>query len=207
MIEVDTPGFLITKKTAKILETVAPRCLIDPLLVCAKKKKELGNYWLSRGYDENGRVMEMTRETRGMHQAYTDYEMLEFNEWFGPIVKEYADQNFFTEDRVLIKSQEYYLWYDVGVGVSLHADDSSNGSCNTPHRVITVLMYLNNDYTGGEISFPSHGVFKKPLVGEILIFPGNRLFKHAVAPITSGNRYAVMQSYDLPINQPCCGQT
>lgn len=204
MIEIDTPGFLLTRKTATILSTSIPTSMVKPMFVGASIALEQNRYQLSRGYNNQGQPIELSRDVRGTHQAHPGYEVLDFNEWLQPVLNEYVMNNFFASDRRVVKTQEYYLWYEPGAGISLHADDSTANSTNTFYRVVTVLLYLNDDYEGGEISFPAQGLTKKPSPGDLLIFPGNKAFKHVVAPIVSGHRYALMQTYDLPLLEGCC---
>lgn len=180
--------------------------MIEPMLIGAKSVVERGDYWLSRGYNNKGQPVVLTREQRGTHQAHTGYETFEFNEWLTPILREYVDNNFFASDRGIVKTQEFYLWYEAGAGISLHADDSTANVLQAVYRVVTVLLYLNDDYEGGEISFPAHDLTLKPSPGDLLIFPGNKSFKHVVDPIISGHRYAIMQTYDLPLLTNCCPQ-
>jgi hypothetical protein len=54
---------------------------------------------------------------------------------------------------------------------------------------IATLIYLNDDYEGGEIYFPDHGIGFKPEPGDLLCFPDNPDFVHGVKEITSGTRY------------------
>ena len=51
------------------------------------------------------------------------------------------------------------------------------------------MMYINDDYTGGEIVFPELGFEYKPSAGDILIYRGNLL--HSVNPVVSGSRYTI----------------
>lgn len=60
------------------------------------------------------------------------------------------------------------------------------------------LVYLNDDYEGGEIYFPDHGVEIKPSTGELIFFPGTNLYTHGVKEITSGYRYAMMTFFTTP---------
>lgn len=54
------------------------------------------------------------------------------------------------------------------------------------------LTYLNNDYEGGEIYFPQHGLEIKPDPGELVFFPGTHYYLHGVKEVTKGNRLAFM---------------
>jgi predicted 2-oxoglutarate/Fe(II)-dependent dioxygenase YbiX len=54
---------------------------------------------------------------------------------------------------------------------------------------ITALVYLNDDFVGGEIRFPKHGITISPRAGALLLFPSGCMYPHEVLPITSGRRY------------------
>jgi hypothetical protein len=192
----DTPGFLLTKKDANIWQSIVPNYLTEPLLNNAKRLRDENKFILSSGYGKDGKSIKLTREQRGTHQCNAGLETIKLNEWLYPKLVEYANTAFFVENRKLLKTQDCYLWYDPGFGITLHADDSTNGSRNF-HRVLTVLVYLNDDYEGGEICLPQHNFILKPKVGDVLAFPGNRLFQHEVKPIISGHRFAIMQTYNL----------
>lgn len=62
-------------------------------------------------------------------------------------------------------------------------------------RTLSVVMYLNDDYEGGEISFPQVGVTIKPESGSIIFFPSNFVFTHAVSEMKNGTRYALPNWY------------
>ena len=58
-----------------------------------------------------------------------------------------------------------------------------------PKSILTVTIYLNDDYDGGEVSFLKEGVDEvivyKPKAGDIVIFPSCEPFHHAAMPIKS----------------------
>jgi len=56
------------------------------------------------------------------------------------------------------------------------------------NRDITLLLYLDDDYDGGEVIFPDYGMMIKPSIGQIITFPSNRNFRHGVNPVTKGYR-------------------
>ena len=63
-------------------------------------------------------------------------------------------------------------------------------------RVATVLVYLNDDFTGGETSFPDHGLVIRPRVGDAIIFDNVDAAGHALAtarhagePVRSGVKW------------------
>lgn len=59
-------------------------------------------------------------------------------------------------------------------------------------RDLSLLLYLNEGFEGGEIVFPNFGLSLPPKRGLLIIFPSNRLYLHAARPVKSGVRYAVV---------------
>jgi predicted 2-oxoglutarate/Fe(II)-dependent dioxygenase YbiX len=51
------------------------------------------------------------------------------------------------------------------------------------------ILYLNNNYSGGDIKFTRHGVSVSPKAGTLLLFPSTDMYLHEVTEITSGIRY------------------
>jgi predicted 2-oxoglutarate/Fe(II)-dependent dioxygenase YbiX len=58
-------------------------------------------------------------------------------------------------------------------------------------RALSVLIYLNDDYEGGEISFPISNITIKPKAGSVVLFPSNFLYVHTISDIVSGTRYSI----------------
>lgn len=58
-----------------------------------------------------------------------------------------------------------------------------------PKPILTVTLYLNDDYEGGEIAFLKDGAEKviiyKPKAGDVVVFPSSNPFQHAAMPILS----------------------
>jgi predicted 2-oxoglutarate/Fe(II)-dependent dioxygenase YbiX/peroxiredoxin len=69
-----------------------------------------------------------------------------------------------------------------------HRDNTTKG---TAHRRFAVSINLNDDFEGGEVSFPEYGPrsFKAP-VGGAVVFSCSLL--HAVSRVTRGQRYAFL---------------
>jgi hypothetical protein len=51
------------------------------------------------------------------------------------------------------------------------------------------LFYFNDDYEGGELYFPQHGIEFQPVAGAAYFFPGDMNYTHGVRPVKSGNRF------------------
>ena len=73
----------------------------------------------------------------------------------------------------------------------------------SPQRMLTCLVYLNEDYEGGELIFNTvrddsgHVIKLKPKTGELIIFPSDIRFMHEVLNVTMGQRYSIVGWYRL----------
>lgn len=91
-----------------------------------------------------------------------------------------------------VKSREHtihLLKYGVGGHLPAHQDQGISS------RVLSSVMYLNDDYVGGEIEFVNSKIRIKPEAGSIIFFPSNFLYVHEVYPITDGFRYSMPHWY------------
>jgi hypothetical protein len=84
--------------------------------------------------------------------------------------------------------------YNTGSKMSAHNDAYSyvkkDGQPVKPS--LTAILYINDDYTGGEIDFIHDDLKIKPKSGSMVIFPSDK--HHEVLEILSGNRY-MTQTY------------
>jgi hypothetical protein len=53
----------------------------------------------------------------------------------------------------------------------------------------TALLYLNEDYIGGELFFKNKNIKFKPTKGSLIIFPGNEI--HEILLLEKGDRYMI----------------
>ena len=61
------------------------------------------------------------------------------------------------------------------------------------------LLYLNDDYLGGELVFPEQGLSIKAKSGSLIFFEGDYKKPHGVNEVTSGTRYNLVTFYE-PVN-------
>lgn len=73
--------------------------------------------------------------------------------------------------------------YATGEELGLHTDTNHGG----PFTNHSLVIYLNDDHEGGEISFPEQGLVIKPQAGTIVAFPATTL--HESLPVTKGNKW------------------
>jgi len=89
------------------------------------------------------------------------------------------------------------LRYYTGGYYGVHADSERfDGATGTwwrfLNRDISLLLYLNDEYEGGKISFPNFNYRYQPGKGDLLIFPSDHCYLHAAEPVTGGVRYAAV---------------
>ncbi len=86
-----------------------------------------------------------------------------------------------------IWDQPYILKYsmDGQKGMGLHHDE----------ELIAMVVYLNDDYTGGGTHFPLQKVTGKPPAGSALVFDGGISHPHMGVPVTSGCRYLLLGGF------------
>jgi predicted 2-oxoglutarate/Fe(II)-dependent dioxygenase YbiX len=85
-----------------------------------------------------------------------------------------------------------FLYYNVGGKYDLHNDSEDFVDGNLQRvceRDVTILLYLNDDYEGGELEFPDWNCTFKPKAGTLIAFPSYIEFSHRVHPVTKGKRY------------------
>ena len=87
---------------------------------------------------------------------------------------------FDVEDYSLLKysgGQYYKAHYDGGTDTA---------------RSVSAILYLNDDYTGGEIEFVNYGIKIKPKAGMLILFPSNYAYRHIAHPVETGTKYAIV---------------
>jgi hypothetical protein len=106
------------------------------------------------------------------------------NEQVEPLVIEYAKQNGIFE----LKNEGYHIVrYTKGQFFAEHTDATSE----YPRRV-SAIVYLNDDYEGGTITFTKINASFKPEENTIMIFPSSKDFAHSADPVISGTKYAII---------------
>jgi len=77
--------------------------------------------------------------------------------------------------------------YIKGAGMGSHVDDYGTNPRVKP--IMSAVLYLNDDYEGGELHFKEQGITIKPEAGSVIIFPSVEPFYHESKEIISGNKY------------------
>jgi hypothetical protein len=90
-----------------------------------------------------------------------------------------------------------------GTFLGQHSDTSADYTYGMPEpsdqiatrNTISCIVYLNEDFSGGEHYFNYLDIEYKPKTGDIMMFPSNYIAAHEVKPVTSGNRYTYLGWY------------
>ena len=157
--------------------------------------------WIDAGVKTDGEahINKKSRDTLALAVPYNDKEIKEFVgfsgaffsslsniflKYFEPLENDYkVSYNLATDWH----DQYTILKYGVGQKFVNHIDDHRDYL-----RRMSTIYYLNDDYEGGELIFPRFGIKYKPKANDFIIFPSNYIYNHSVAPVTSGQRYAVV---------------
>lgn len=89
------------------------------------------------------------------------------------------------------------IWHEGGYAPP-HSDSSDlEGNLNAFQiNKYVGILYLNDNYEGGELYFPDHDISIKPEACEFIIFPGGFENIHGVKEIESGDRYTIVSFWD-----------
>ena len=79
--------------------------------------------------------------------------------------------------------------YSIGADMGPHTDSEDPTTEN--HPIVSGVLYLNDTYDGGEISFINQGLDIKPEKGSLLIFPSYPPYTHHPKQVLGGNKYIV----------------
>ena len=102
-------------------------------------------------------------------------------------VKKYSKK--FIDNRDLYVTENLIAFYEKNSFMDAHVDAPDEV------EVVSTVIYLNDDYTGGELSFPEieNGYFYTPEKYELVYFP--TAYLHGVNLVKSGKRYIITISY------------
>jgi len=75
--------------------------------------------------------------------------------------------------------------YSTGKQMGPHVDSYDDG--RSP--VLSVVLYINDNYDGGELSFKDQGVVIKPSAGSLIAFPSVAPYYHESMIVTKGLKY------------------
>lgn len=79
------------------------------------------------------------------------------------------------------------LRYEDNAEYHIHTDASPQNG-----RVMSLVAYFNDGYTGGNLEFPVFGVNLQPSAGSVILFSSAYPYQHVAHPVTRGTKYSLV---------------
>lgn len=114
----------------------------------------------------------------------------QIHNYFGLLLEDHLKSYSQTFDCNYGEHENYGLLKYEGA-TSDHYDAHFDGPIST-RRWISAILYLNDDYEGGEIEFIAFNEKYKPKAGTLILFPSNYAYTHIAHPVTKGTKYAIV---------------
>jgi hypothetical protein len=150
---------------------------VDVALKISEYAKKYSDDFLEYGNGEQEFTVHTYNEI-----ASRDKEVLHLMQEYAHKVYDFVLENYEGPFQDFIDEKTHIAKFTAGRGMHEHFDS------NRPNDIAT-LVYLNNDYVGGDIYFPKYNISYKPNPGDLLCFPDNPDYIHGVKVIDLGTRY------------------
>lgn len=88
--------------------------------------------------------------------------------------------------------------WQIGAFAPFHSDNTDmegNPSAWEKSKLVC-LLYINDDYEGGELDFRDHDISIKPVAGQLITFPGGFKNIHQVLPVKGSTRHTIGAFWD-----------
>ena len=124
-----------------------------------------------------------------LRDRYPDYN------WFFKMLEERAKPIFSKEYGISDFSflPITSIFRRTGHGLDVHTDevDKDHPQYDASLPIIThgFVVYINNNYSGGEIFYPNKNITMKPKALSLVMHPGNKEYEHGVNDVTKEIRY------------------
>jgi hypothetical protein len=101
-------------------------------------------------------------------------------------------------ERELKPNTSHAQKWTIGGFAAPHSDNSDHDGNPNAFEInkCVGILYLNNNYKGGELYFPDHKIEFKPPVYSYIMFPGGHENIHGVKEILEGTRYTMVSFWD-----------
>ena len=160
-----------------ILENIIPEPVCDQFIFNLKKipPQSITNNKIREGY-----VLESPREEEKAYSLMQQLNALHVRQVFPTRME--------NLDCVITR-------FDKGGFLAVHADNEiyQNGNWERSNgKEVTILVFLNDDYVGGEIIFPNQDVAIKAKKGTMIMFPSNHEYIYGMQPILQGTSFILI---------------
>lgn len=122
-----------------------------------------------------------------------------YGTFFQDLTEKYREAVAIVFDREVRPNTSHAQKWDVGGFAAPHSDNSDFDGHATSFQInkYVGILYLNDDYEGGNLYFPDHGIEFKPTPYSFITFPGGIENVHGVREITKGTRYTMVSFWDF----------
>ncbi len=128
---------------------------------------EEGKFEITQGWEDKNLEITNYNISRTVHERLSD------------LIKE-------SDPRLTLNNFSFQRMQS-GVQLKSHTDQHTD-----PSIQYATVIYINDDYAGGEVFFENKNLELRPKPGSLLIFPGNEEFEHGVRHVKDGPiRYVV----------------
>lgn len=103
-------------------------------------------------------------------------------------IRERVPANMKDKAVVGLKPRMRIYRYEAGQGFGLHHDQSYTGA-EGQRSQLTFMLYLNEDFEGGQTEFPDQGISIAPKTGSVLLF--QHMVLHEGVTVTAGTKYVL----------------
>lgn len=180
------------------METKNAITVVEPIVKNDELIERIIDYMNYKGLQYAETTGGLRKDIRNVKSLeFTDQESITQKLLFKHIDREISNHYFnfkakFKHCDVSKINEMQFLRYDVGGKYTPHTDQHQKYN-----RAVTVIFNLNEDYEGGEFVFyhPNGKEIIKEVPtkkGQIIYFPSNFMYPHAVKPITKGTRYSIV---------------
>jgi predicted 2-oxoglutarate/Fe(II)-dependent dioxygenase YbiX len=140
----------------------------------------------------------LNKEIRNTQFAPVDPMLPQLNDLIQSVVAEIINPYYRFE--IYSYEKPLLLRYGVGGHYEPHIDgealwtrpDGTTRWRKSLDRDISFVLWLNDDFDGGEFIFTDLGVSLSPKPGMLVCFPSTHDYRHGVMPVTRGERYALV---------------
>lgn len=118
---------------------------------------------------------EITQNWKDKNFNISDHEI------YAPMYKKLNSMVVNSDSELVLSGLATIQRMQTGVELKSHTDQHTDPSI----RYATII-YINDEYTDGELFFPNLGIELKPKPGTMLFFPGNEEYEHGVRHVGEG---------------------
>lgn len=108
----------------------------------------------------------------------------------------YEEEIFLLLQQLNISIQDFKITrFNKGGYFAIHSDNEiyhNDEWVKINNKEFTIMIFLNDDYVGGEIIFPNQNITFKPKKGLIITFPSNHEYIYGMQPIIQGTAITII---------------